>query len=257
MEYQSIQMSREGAIGRIQLYRPKVLNALNTGLISELVQALEAFDRDSTIRCILLTGGNRVFAAGADIGEMATATSAELMLSNQFADWDRLRRIKKPIVAAVVGYALGGGCELAMACDMIVAAENARFGQPEIDLGIIPGAGGTQRLTRAVGKARAMEIVLTGSPITAQEALHVGLVNRVVPVENVELEAMKLCQQIASKAPAAVQLAKESVLKSFDTTIADGLDYEQKLFYLLFSTEDQKEGMNAFVEKRKPHFQGK
>ncbi|SDX40011.1 enoyl-CoA hydratase [Marininema mesophilum] len=257
MEYQYIQVSRDGEVGRILLYRPKVLNALNTGLISELVQTLEDMDQDPTIRCILLTGGNRVFAAGADIGEMATATSAELMLSNQFADWDRLRRIKKPIVAAVVGYAFGGGCELAMACDMIVAAENARFGQPEIDLGIIPGAGGTQRLTRAVGKARAMEMVLTGRAITAQEAFSVGLVNSVVPAENVELEAMKLCQLVARKAPVAVQLAKESVLNSFDTTIAEGLDYEQKLFYLLFSTEDQKEGMQAFVEKRRPNFQGK
>ncbi|MFC4076275.1 enoyl-CoA hydratase-related protein [Salinithrix halophila] len=256
MDHRFLKVSWDGRVGKIRLHRPEVLNALHTPLVEELAEVLERMDQNPEVRCILITGGDRVFAAGADIGEMADADSVRMLLSDQFAQWERIRRIHKPIVAAVAGYALGGGCELAMACDMIVAAETAHFGQPEINLGVMPGAGGTQRLTRAVGKARAMEMVLTGRPISAGEAWEAGLVNRIVPLENLELEAMKLCREVAAKAPIALRLAKEAVLKAFDTTIADGLDYEQKLFYFLFSTEDQKEGMRAFMEKRRPHFRG-
>ncbi|RMG95230.1 MAG: enoyl-CoA hydratase, partial [Chloroflexi bacterium] len=202
-------------------------------------------------------GNERAFAAGADIKEMANATPAE-MLDNPFIDyWDRLRRISKPVIAAVSGYALGGGCELAMACDMIVASETAQFGQPEINLGIMPGAGGTQRMTLAVGKALAMEIVLNGRFLSAQEALHYGLVNRVVPVELYLEEAIKLASEIAARAPVAVRLAKEAVNAIFEMPLAAGLAHERRLFYMLFSTEDQKEGMDAFINKRKPNWKGK
>jgi enoyl-CoA hydratase len=241
----------------IRLNRPDVLNALNIALMGELVGALEAADADDSVRAIVLTGDARAFAAGADIREMADASAVEMLLRDQFAKWDRIRKVRKPIVAAVSGFALGGGCELAMMCDLIVASETAKFGQPEIGIGVMPGAGGTQRLTRAVGKAKAMEMVLTGAMIGACEAMDAGLVNRVVPVEAYLGEALALAREIASKPPLAVRLAKEAVLKSFDTTIEGGLEYERKNFYLLFASDDQKEGMKAFVEKRKPEWKGR
>jgi enoyl-CoA hydratase len=247
----------EEGIGRIQLNRPEVLNALNLQLMDELVSELESMDRDETIRCIIITGDRRAFAAGADIDEMSDATAVDMLLKDQFATWDRIRHISKPIIAAVSGYALGGGCELAMACDLIIASETAKFGQPEINIGVMPGAGGTQRLTRAVGKARAMEMVLTGKPISAEEALEAGLINRVVPEEILEDEALKMAREIAAKPPVAVRLAKKAVLKAMDTSLETGLAYEQMLFYLLFATEDQREGMRAFLEKRKPRFRGR
>ncbi|HLF15104.1 MAG TPA: enoyl-CoA hydratase-related protein [Bacteroidota bacterium] len=241
----------------IQLNRPDVLNALNIAMMRELVGALEAADADDAVRAIVLTGNAKAFAAGADIREMAGASAIEMLLRDQFARWDRIRKIKKPLIAAVSGFALGGGCELAMMCDMIVASETAKFAQPEISIGVMPGAGGTQRLTRAVGKVRAMEMVLTGAMIDAREALSAGLVNRVVPVEAYLGEAQALAREIAGKPPVAVRLAKEAVLKSFDTTIEGGLEFERKNFYLLFASEDQKEGMNAFVGKRQPEWKGK
>jgi enoyl-CoA hydratase len=226
-------------------------------LMAELVETLEGLDRDDAVRCIVVTGGERAFAAGADIFEMADATAVEMLLRDQFARWDRIRRIKKPLIAAVNGFALGGGCELVMICDIIVAGETARFGQPEINIGVMPGAGGTQRLTRAVGKAKAMEMVLTGRTITAGEALRLGLVTTVVPAEACLDEAKSLAREIASKPPLAVRLAKEAVLKSFDTTVEGGLEFERKSFYLLFASDDQKEGMKAFAEKRKPEWKGR
>jgi enoyl-CoA hydratase len=221
-----------------------------------LVDAFEAYERDPGIRAILLTGDARAFAAGADIKELENATAAEMATSAQMERWDRIRRISKPIVAAVSGFALGGGCELAMCCDLIVASETAVFGQPEIDIGVMPGAGGTQRLTRAVGKAVAMDMVLTGRRLDAREALAHGLVSRVVPVEAYFDEAMKAAQAIASKAPLAARMAKEGVARALDMSLETALAYERRLFYLLFATEDQKEGMAAFREKRKPEFKG-
>lgn len=247
----------DGFVATVLLNRPKVLNALNLALMVELVDALEELDRDPDVRCIVLHGGARAFAAGADITEMAEASPIEMLGRDQFTRWDRIRRVKTPIVAAVSGVALGGGCELAMICDMIVASETARFGQPEINIGVMPGAGGTQRLTRAVGKALAMEMVLTGRMISAEEALRRGLINRIVPVEFYLETAMNLARDVAARPPIAAKLAKESVLKAFDTTINDGLEFERKNFYLLFATEDMKEGMGAFVEKRKPEWKGR
>ncbi|MCP5100549.1 MAG: enoyl-CoA hydratase [Chloroflexi bacterium] len=247
----------EGRVGIAQLNRPKALNALNRGLMEELIAALNAFDADPDIGCIVIAGSERAFAAGADIKEMATATPAK-MLDNPFIDyWDKLRRVSKPIIAAIAGYALGGGCELAMACDMIVAGESARFGQPEINLGVIPGAGGTQRLTKAVGKAIAMEMVLNGRFLTADEALAHGLVNRVVPSELYLEEAAKLATEIAARAPVALRMGKEAVNAAFEMSLQSGLAHERRLFYMLFSTEDQKEGMDAFINKRKANWQGK
>ena len=240
----------------VRINRPEVQNALSMEVMQELASTFEGLDRDPGVRCIVLTGGEKVFAAGADIREMADASAVEMLRRDQFARWDRIRRIKTPIIAAVCGVALGGGCELAMICDIIIAAETARFGQPEINLGVMPGAGGTQRLTRAVGKAKAMEMVLTGRMINAGEALQWGLVNIVVPVEACLSEAEAWAREIASKAPLGVRLAKESVLKSFDTTIEGGLEFERKNFYLLFASADQKEGMHAFVEKRKAEWKG-
>ena len=257
MEYEHILVERDGRVVLIRLNRPKQLNAINTVLMGELVAALKAADTDPAVGAMVVTGDERAFAAGADITEMAGASAVEMLLRNQFERWDHIRKVSKPIIAAVSGYALGGGCELAMTCDLIVASESARFGQPEVNLGVMPGAGGTQRLTRAVGKARAMELVLTGRPITAREAEAHGLVNRVVPVEVYLDEAMKLAHEIASKPAIAVRLAKESVLKAFDTTIETGLEFERRSFYMLFATEDQREGMAAFVEKRPPNWQGK
>ncbi|HVK37586.1 MAG TPA: enoyl-CoA hydratase-related protein [Candidatus Kapabacteria bacterium] len=247
----------DGHVATVQLNRPKVLNALNLALMVELVDALDELDNDPDVRAIVIHGSERVFAAGADITEMAEASAVDMLERDQFKRWDRIRRVRTPLIAAVSGVALGGGCELVMICDMIIASETARFGQPEILIGVMPGAGGTQRLTRAVGKALAMEMVLTGRMITAAEAHAAGLINRVVPVEFYLDEAMKLAREVAARPPISVRLAKESVLKSFDTTINDGLEFERKNFYLLFATEDMKEGMKAFLEKRAPEWRGR
>lgn len=257
IQYENILTRVEGRVGVVQLNRPKVLNALNRAMVSEAVSALEGFDQSDEVGCMVITGGDRAFAAGADIKQMVGATPAS-MLDNPFIDyWDRLSQISKPIIAAVSGYALGGGCELAMACDMIVASESARFGQPEINLAVIPGAGGTQRMARAVGKSLAMEIVLNGRFLTAEEAHHYGLVNRVVPVELFLEEAVNLASEIADRAPVAIRLAKEAINAAFETSLQAGLAYERRLFYMLFSTEDQKEGMSAFIEKRPAKWQGR
>lgn len=257
LTYQNIQATTEDQIGIVTLNRPKALNALNHELMEELVNALESFDRNEDIRAIILTGGERAFAAGADIKEMAEETTVSIMLKDRFATWDRIRNIKKPIIAAVSGYALGGGCELVMNCDIIIASETAQFGQPEINLGVIPGAGGTQRLTRVVGKHKAMEMILTGRPFTAREAYDLGLVNKIAPVELFMDEARAMAREIAKKSPVAVRLAKEAVLKAFDMPISEGLQFERKNFYMLFSSEDQKEGMRAFMEKRAASFTGR
>lgn len=257
MEYQNILLSRESQVGIVQLNRPKVLNALNAALMVELVDALETLDRDENIRCLILTGNEKAFAAGADIREMAEAGPIEMLQRNRIALWDKISRIGKPIIAAVSGFALGGGCELALMCDLIVASETAKFGQPEINIGVIPGAGGTQRLARTLGKSKTMELILTGRMMSAQEAEQGGLVNRVVPTGSVLEEARKLAQEICQRPPIAVKLAKESILKAFESFLEEGLSFERKCFYLLFGSEDQKEGMRAFLEKRKPEFKGK
>lgn len=257
MEFDLIKTWIEDGVGVVQFNRPKALNALNREMMAQTIAALEQYDLDDTVGCLLVTGNERAFAAGADIKQMATATPVD-MLANPFIDyWDRLRRLAKPVVAAVSGYALGGGCEFAMACDMIIASESARFGQPEINLGVIPGAGGTQRMTRAVGKALAMEIVLNGRFLSAEEAVHYGLVNRVVPVETYLAEATQFCAEIAARAPVAVRMGKEAVNAVFEMPLQAGLAYERRLFYMLFSTDDQKEGMDAFVNKRNASWQGK
>ena len=252
-----VKISKHEGYAIVQIHRPEVLNALNIALMTELVDSLEELGSDSSVRCVILTGNEKAFAAGADIKEMADASAVEMLLRDQFARWDRIRKFKKPIIAAVSGFALGGGCELALTCDIVIASETAKFGQPEINIGVIPGAGGTQRLTRAVGKVKAMEMVLTGRMISADDALRWGLVNKVVPVEYYLEEARNWAKEIASKPPVALALAKESILKAFDTTIEGGLEFERKNFYLLFSTEDQKEGMKAFAEKRKAEWKGK
>ena len=250
-------IEQQGPIGIVRLNRPDKLNALNSALMEQLVEALERFDADGEIRCMLITGNERAFAAGADISEMAEASMVEMLQRNNLARWERIRRIRKPIVAAVSGYVLGGGCELMMNCDIVIASETARFGQPEINIGVMPGAGGTQRLTRAVGKALAMDMILTGRFITAREALAAGLVSRVVPAEHYFSEALKVCRELAERAPIALQLAKEAVLKAFEMPLSEGLEHERKLFYMLFATEDQKEGMRAFLEKRKAVYVGR
>jgi enoyl-CoA hydratase len=242
--------------GLVRLNRPEALNALNGAVMEELTRALEEFDADPAIGAMVITGDDRAFAAGADIKEMAEASSVDMLLSDRIGRWDRLRRLHKPVIAAVSGWCLGGGNELAMACDMIVASETAKFGQPEINLGVIPGAGGTQRLTRAVGKAVAMEVVLNNRTLTAQEALMLGLGNRVVPVEAYLEEALRLANEIAARAPLAVRLGKEAVNHAFESFLADGVADERRAFYFLFSTKDQKEGMQAFVAKRKPDWTG-
>ncbi|MBI4534377.1 MAG: enoyl-CoA hydratase/isomerase family protein [Candidatus Melainabacteria bacterium] len=257
MTYRNILTETEDNIGIVKLNRPQVLNALNHELMSELVQALEDFDGNDNVRVIILTGSERAFAAGADITEMSDETTISIMLKDRFATWDKVRHITKPIIAAVSGYALGGGCELTMMCDIIIASETAQFGQPEINIGVIPGAGGTQRLTRVIGKHKAMEMILTGRPITAQEAYAMGLVNKIVPKELFLEEAKAVAKDIAKKSPVAVRLAKEAVLKTFDASINEGLQFERKNFYMLFSSEDQKEGMKAFLEKRPANFTGR
>ena len=257
MPYEFILARTEGRVGIVQLNRPKALNALSKGLMDELINQIELYDADETIGAIIISGNDRAFAAGADIKDMATATPVSMLQNPFIGYWDRLRQISKPIIAAVSGFALGGGCELMMACDMVIASESAKFGQPEINLGIIPGAGGTQRLTRALGKALAMEVVLNGRFLSADEALHYGLINRVVPVERYLNEALKLASEIAERAPVAIRLAKEAVNANFEMSLRDGIAYERRLFNMLFSTEDQKEGMDAFVNKRKAVWKGK
>lgn len=257
MSFQNVLVTKENDVGVIQLNRPSVLNALSFGLMSELVSGLEELDKDESVRVIILTGSGRAFAAGADLHEMSQATPVDLMLGRRFELWDRIRKISKPMIAAVDGYCLGGGNELAMSCDVIIASETATFGQPEVNVGIIPGAGGTQRLTRTVGKYKAMEMILTGRSISAEEAYRVGLVNKVVPSESLMEEAKKLASDIASKPPISIRSAKEAILKAQDTSLEVGLEFERKAFYMLFATEDGKEGMRAFLEKRKPNFKGK
>ncbi len=250
-------VERDGHVGIVRLNRPEVLNALSLDLMERLADTLEQFDEDDDIRVILITGSEKVWAAGADIKDMADASVVDMYNHNMFARWERIRRISKPIIAAVSGYALGGGCELAMHCDIIIASETAKFGQPEINIGIMPGAGGTQRLTRAVGKFRAMDMVLNSRFITAQEAYQFGLVSRVVPKEHWFSAAMELAREMSGRPPLALRLAKESVLKADEMSLSQALEHERKLFYLLFATEDQKEGMSAFLEKRPPKFEGK
>jgi len=252
-----VERDEERRVALLRFNRPKQLNALNGEVMDALCSALEALDRDDAIRAIVVTGSDRAFAAGADIGEMATASPIDMLRTNRIAQWDRVRRIGKPVIAAVAGWCLGGGCELAMALDLIVAAESARFGQPEINLGVIPGGGGTQRLTRAVGKSVAMEMVLTGEPIDAREAHRLGLVARVVPNELVVEDALALAAKIATRSPLALRLAKEAVNAAYEMSLTDALAHERRLFYLLFASEDQKEGMAAFLEKRDPDFKGR
>jgi len=256
-DYQTILTEVHERVGLIRLNRPRAFNALNAQLMQELTAALNAFDADPAIGAMVITGNEKVFAAGADIKEMSAATPADMLTSGYIDLFDRIRTVRKPIIAAVSGWALGGGFELAMTCDMIVASETAQFGQPEINLGIIPGAGGTQRLTRTVGKYLAMEIVLNDRRLKAEEAARFGLVNRVVPVERYLDEALELAQQLAARAPLALRIAKEAVNKALETPLTEGLAYERRVFYLLFATEDQKEGMAAFLKKRQPQWQGK
>ena len=257
MPYTSILIENRDRVGLVRLNRPEAMNALNPTILRELMEALEVFDVDESIGAMVVAGNQKVFAAGADIKEMAEASEEQMRQSSFINSFDRIRKIQKPVIAAVSGWALGGGCELAMSCDMIVASEKARFGQPEITIGVIPGAGGTQRLTLAVGKAVAMEMVLNNRALSAQEAFQFGLVNRVVPVESYLQEAISLADEIASRAPVAVLAGKEAVNKVFESSLTDGLSTEKELFYRLFSTEDQKEGMHAFIEKRKPIWKGK
>jgi len=243
-------------VGLVRLNRPKALNALSPAMVRELMLALEAFDADPAIGAMVVTGDGRAFAAGADIKEMASASAVQMLNRDTISDYDRIRKIKKPVIAAVSGWCLGGGNELALSCDMIVASETARFGQPEINLGVIPGAGGTQRLTRAVGKAVAMEMVLNNRTLSAEEALRLGLVNRVVPPERTLEEALQLATEIACRAPLAIRLGKEAINHVFESFLSDGIADERRAFYFLFSTVDQKEGMAAFVEKRKAQWKG-
>ncbi len=256
MDYTSILTLIVEHAGLIQLNRPQQLNALNAVVMEELAVALEEFDRHELVGCIVITGNPRAFAAGADVKEMADVTAVEMLRRDSIARWDRIRKIKKPIIAAVSGFCLGGGCELAMACDLIVASESAQFGQPEINIGVIPGAGGTQRLTRALGKSKAMELILTGRYLSAREAEQFGLAARVVPTEVYLDEALKLANEIAARPPIAVRFAKEAINKAFETSLSEGLDFERRLFYFTFTTEDQKEGMHAFIEKRKADWVG-
>ncbi|MER7769085.1 enoyl-CoA hydratase [Kitasatospora sp. NPDC096140] len=254
MTFETILVERKGRVGLITLDRPKALNALNTQLMTEVVAAATEFDRDREIGCLVVTGSEKAFAAGADIKEMQSLEFVDAYLGDWFAAWDRFAALRKPVVAAVAGYALGGGCELAMMCDVLLAADTAKFGQPEIKLGVIPGIGGSQRLTRAVGKAKAMELCLTGRMMGAEEAERAGLVSRIVPADQLQTEALATAETIAAmSAPAAVML-KESVNRSYETTLAEGVRFERRLFHATFATADQKEGMAAFAEKRPPTF---
>lgn len=257
MAYEHILVDQEPPIATITLNRPKVLNALSPALIGELTGALAELDANDEIRAVVLTGGPKVFAAGADIADMAERTAVDQLRRDQTGRWAPLAGFSKPLIAAVNGYALGGGCEVALMCDLIVAGDSARLGQPEINLGIIPGAGGTQRWPRTAGKQVAMEVMLTGAPLTARRAYELGIVNKVVPTEMTIEVARRMARDLAAKPPLAVRMAKEAVLKAFEGPLSDGLAAERKSFYFLFATEDQKEGMHAFLEKRKGVFKGR
>lgn len=254
MGYENIRVETRGRVGLVTLNRPSALNALNSALIAELNTALSGFEADEKIGCIVLTGSEKAFAAGADIKEMGSLTYMEAYLNDFITSWDQVSRTRKPIIAAVSGYALGGGCELAMMCDFIIAADTAKFGQPEITLGVMPGAGGTQRLTRFVGKSKAMDMCLTGRMMDAEEAERSGLVSRVVPADELLEEAMKAAEKIAGFSLPIAMMTKESVNRSYETTLAEGVRFERRVFHSMFATEDQKEGMSAFVDKRKPQF---
>lgn len=256
MSYTSILTETRGRVGVITLNRPQFLNALNGELLQELLEALTDFDAKDEIGAIVIAGNDKAFAAGADIKEMASASVVDMLRGTFVELFDGLRQVRKPIIAAVSGYALGGGCELALACDMIVASETARFGQPEVTIGVIPGAGGTQRLTLAVGKTIAMEMILNNRTLTAAEALQFGMVNRVVPADRWLEEALSLAEEIANRAPLAIQLGKEAVNQAYELSLTQGLKAERRLFYSLFATQDQKEGMAAFLQKRKPDWKG-
>ena len=257
MAYENIIVETKGKVGIIRLNRPNALNALNSALKAELCEAIGKFDADPGIHCMIITGSEKAFAAGADIKEMSDKTYNEALMGNFAGDWDEAARARKPVIAAVAGFALGGGCVLAMMCDIIIAADNAKFGQPEIKIGVMAGIGGTQRLTRAVGKSKSMEMNLTGRMMDAQEAERANLVSRVVPVADLMNEAMKTAEMIASMSLPAVLLAKEAVLRSFEVPLAEGIRFERRVFHSLFATEDQKEGMKAFIEKRKPEWKNK
>ncbi len=257
MAYEYIKVEPDPPIATITLDRPKVLNALSPAVIAEVGQALSELEADDAVRAVVITGGPKVFAAGADIGDMAERSAAEQLNRDQTGAWSPISSFKKPLIAAVNGYCLGGGCELALMCDVIIAGDSARFGQPEINLGIIPGAGGTQRWPRTAGKFAAMEVMLTGGMISARRAYELGLANKVVPAEMSVAVAQRMARQLAEKPPVAVRLAKESVQKAFETSLAEGLEAERRSFYFLFSTDDQKEGMRAFLEKRKGVFKGR
>ena len=257
MSYEHILVETRGRVGVIRLNRPQALNALNAKLKAELAAAIDVFEADDDIGCLLITGSEKAFAAGADIKEMADKSFIDAFMGNLAGTWDSAAHARKPIVAAVAGFALGGGCELAMQCDIIIAADNAKFGQPEIKLGVIPGIGGTQRLTHAVGKAKAMDLILTGRMMDAQEAERSGLVARVVPLASLMDEAMKTAETIASMSLPSVLAAKEAINRAFETPLAEGVQFERRIFHSLFATQDQKEGMAAFVEKRPPKFKNK
>jgi enoyl-CoA hydratase len=257
MAYQNILVEMHGRVGLIKLNRPQALNALNSALLAELGEAVERFDADADIGCMVITGSDKAFAAGADIKEMADKTFIEAFLGNLAATWDRVAHVRKPVIAAVAGFALGGGCELALECDIVIAADNAKFGQPEIKLGIIPGIGGTQRLPRAVGKAKAMDLILTGRMMDAQEAERCGLVARIVPLASLLDETLKLADTIAGMSLPAVLAAKEAVNRAFETSLAEGVRFERRVFHSLFATADQKEGMAAFIAKRPAKFENK
>jgi len=254
MAYEFIEVEARGRVGIIRLNRPKALNALCDGLVRELARALDAYEASADIGAIVLTGNEKAFCAGADIKEMAAKTFVEAYTEDFVGSWERLARCRKPVVAAVAGYALGGGCEMAMMCDFILAAETARFGQPEITIGVMPGAGGTQRLTRFVGKAKAMEMILTGRMMDAEEAERAGLVSRILPADSLVEEAVKTAARIAEMSLPSVMMAKEAVNRAYETTLAEGVRFERRIFHAAFATDDQKEGMAAFIEKRQPHF---